>query len=62
MKEIYGSASNVIVRLGPGNTLLDYAIDRMNSKDFRNQLKTLRLSERSPGSVNITVETVLKNE
>lgn len=60
MGVIYSSARKVIIWLGEGTEYTDYALDMMNSSDFRERLKDLTISGRLPSEEEIMVDVVLK--
>ena len=60
MGDIYSSARNVVIWLGEGTEYTDYALDMMNSTNFRERLKDLTISRRWPFEEEIMVDVVVK--
>ncbi|KAH7111205.1 heterokaryon incompatibility protein-domain-containing protein [Dactylonectria macrodidyma] len=60
MGDIYSSARNVVIRLGDGDKHTDYALDMMNSTNFREGLWDLAFSGRRPCQEEIMVDVIFK--
>ena len=60
MGDIYSSARNVVIWLGEGNEYTDYAFDLMNSTNFQEGLKDLKVSNRGPFEEEIMVDVIFK--
>jgi hypothetical protein len=54
------SARNFVIWLGEGTEYTDYALDMMNSTNFRERLKDLTISQRWPFKEEIIVDVVFK--
>jgi hypothetical protein len=60
MGDIYSSARNVVIWLGEGTEYTDYALDMMNTTNFRERLKDLTIAQRWPFEEEIMVDVVFK--
>jgi hypothetical protein len=60
MGDIYSSARNVVIWLGKGTAYTGYALDMMNTTNFRERLKDLTITRRWPFEEEIIVDVVFK--
>jgi hypothetical protein len=60
MGDIYSSARNVVIWLGEETEYTDYALDMMNSTNFREGLNDLTMFNRWPSEEEIMVDVIFK--
>ncbi|OAQ64707.2 hypothetical protein VFPPC_05944 [Pochonia chlamydosporia 170] len=62
MHMIYSAADNVVIWLGPGNPHTDFALDLMNSAEFRKRLWELPFLGRQPFENEILLDVIFKHD